>query len=37
MNTRDERQLDEKARTTATAMGNASLDLKIPVGEVLSK
>ena len=35
-NTRDERQLDEKGRTTATAMGNALHDLKIPVGEVLS-
>jgi phosphohistidine phosphatase SixA len=35
-NTRDERQLDKKGRTTATAMGNALHDLKIPVGEVLS-
>jgi phosphohistidine phosphatase SixA len=35
-NTRDERQLDEKGRTTATAMGNALHKLKIPVGEVLS-
>jgi phosphohistidine phosphatase SixA len=35
-NTRDERQLDEKGRTTATAMGNALHELKIPVGEVLS-
>jgi phosphohistidine phosphatase SixA len=35
-NTRDERQLDEKGRTTATAMGKALHELKIPVGEVLS-
>lgn len=35
-NTRDERQLDEKGRTTATAMGKALHDLKIPLGEVLS-
>jgi phosphohistidine phosphatase SixA len=35
-NTRDERQLDGKGRTTATAMGSALHDLKIPVGEVLS-
>ena len=35
-NTRDERQLDEKGRTTATAMGKALHNLMIPVGEVLS-
>jgi phosphohistidine phosphatase SixA len=35
-NTRDERQLDEKGRTTATAMGKALHDLKILLGEVLS-
>jgi phosphohistidine phosphatase SixA len=35
-NTRDERQLDEKGRTTATAMGHALHELKIPVGAVLS-
>jgi phosphohistidine phosphatase SixA len=35
-NTRDERQLDEKGRTTSTAMGNALHQLKIPVGQVLS-
>jgi phosphohistidine phosphatase SixA len=35
-NTRDERQLDENGRTTATAMGKALHDLKIPVGAVLS-
>jgi phosphohistidine phosphatase SixA len=35
-NTRDERQLDEKGRTTVTAMGKALHDLKIPLGEVLS-
>src|ERR1700691_3461462 len=35
-NTRDERQLENKGRTTATAMGNALHELKIPVGEVLS-
>jgi phosphohistidine phosphatase SixA len=35
-NPRDERQLDEKGRTTASAMGNALHELKIPVGEVLS-
>ncbi len=32
----DERQLDEKGRNTATAMGKALHDLKIPVGAVLS-
>lgn len=31
-----ERQLDEEGRTTATAMGQAFRDLKIPVGQVLS-
>lgn len=35
-NTRAERQLDEKGRTLATAMGKALHDLKIPVGAVLS-
>jgi Histidine phosphatase superfamily (branch 1) len=35
-NTRDERQLDENGRTTATAMGKALHALKIPVGAVLS-
>ena len=33
-NTKLERQLDEAGRTTATAMGKALRDLKIPVGEV---
>jgi phosphohistidine phosphatase SixA len=32
----DERQLDEKGRNTATAMGKALHDLKVPVGAVLS-
>jgi phosphohistidine phosphatase SixA len=31
-----ERQLDEKGRTTATAMGEALRRLKIPIGEVLT-
>jgi len=31
-----ERQLDEEGRTTATAMGQALRDLKIPIGEVLT-
>lgn len=35
-NTTPERQLDEAGRNTATAMGKAFRDLKIPVGEVLS-
>jgi phosphohistidine phosphatase SixA len=35
-NTRDERQLDEKGRNTAMAMGNALHELNIPVGELLS-
>src|SRR5579862_6454271 len=35
-NLKVERQLDEEGRTTATAMGKALRDLKIPVGEVLA-
>ena len=35
-NVKVERQLDEVGRTTATAMGKALRDLKIPVGEVLA-
>jgi phosphohistidine phosphatase SixA len=35
-NVKVERQLDEAGRTTATAMGKALRDLKIPIGEVLS-
>jgi phosphohistidine phosphatase SixA len=35
-NVRRERQLDERGRTTATAMGEALRDLKIPVGDVLT-
>jgi phosphohistidine phosphatase SixA len=35
-NTKLERQLDETGRTTATAMGKALRDLRIPVGEVMS-
>ena len=35
-NVKPERQLDEVGRTTATAMGKALRDLKIPVGEVLA-
>jgi phosphohistidine phosphatase SixA len=35
-NTKPERQLDEEGRTTATAMGKALRNLKIPIGEVLS-
>lgn len=31
-----ERQLDQTGRATATAMGNALRELKIPIGEVLS-
>jgi len=31
-----ERQLDQEGRDTATAMGKALRDLKIPIGEVLS-
>src|SRR5580658_579508 len=34
-NTKPERQLDAEGRTTATAMGKALRNLKIPVGEVL--
>jgi phosphohistidine phosphatase SixA len=35
-NTNIERQLDEAGRASATAMGKALRDLKIPVGDVLS-
>ena len=35
-NVKPERQLDEVGRATATAMGKALRDLKIPVGEVLA-
>jgi len=35
-NVTPERQLDEAGRTSATAMGKAMRDLKIPVGDVLS-
>ena len=35
-NTKPERQLDAEGRATATAMGKALKDLKIPIGEVLS-
>ena len=35
-NTKTERQLDETGRTTATKMGKAMRDLKIPIGDVLS-
>ena len=35
-NVKVERQLDEVGRTTATAMGKALRDLKIPIGEVLA-
>ena len=35
-NVKLERQLDQTGRTTATAMGKALRDLKIPVGEVLT-
>ena len=35
-NTKPERQLDETGRTTATKMGKAMRDLKIPIGDVLS-
>ena len=35
-NINHERQLDEQGRSTATAMGKALRELKIPVGEVLS-
>src|SRR6202012_2267580 len=35
-NTKPERQLDAEGRSTATAMGKAVRDLKIPVGEVFT-
>ena len=35
-NAKDERQLDEHGRTSATAMGEALRRLKIPIGEVFS-
>jgi len=35
-NVKPERQLDEEGRSTATAMGKALRELKIPIGEVLS-
>src|SRR4051812_10311948 len=35
-NTKPERQLDAEGRTTATAMGKALRELKIPIGSVLS-
>ena len=35
-NVKPERQLDQEGRTTATAMGKALRDLKIPIGTVLS-
>jgi phosphohistidine phosphatase SixA len=35
-NVKPERQLDQEGRTTATAMGKALRDLKIPVGEVFT-
>jgi phosphohistidine phosphatase SixA len=35
-NVKVERQLDDVGRTTATAMGKALRDLKIPIGEVLA-
>lgn len=35
-NTKPERQLDAEGRTTATAMGKALRDLKIPIGEVFT-
>jgi phosphohistidine phosphatase SixA len=35
-NSKPERQLDEGGRNTAIAMGKALLDLKIPIGNVLS-
>jgi phosphohistidine phosphatase SixA len=35
-NTRPERQLDEVGRTTATAMGKALREMKIPIGEVFT-
>jgi phosphohistidine phosphatase SixA len=35
-NVKPERQLDQEGRATATAMGKALRDLKIPIGEVLA-
>src|SRR5580698_2239384 len=35
-NLKPERQLDAEGRTTATAMGKALRDLKIPVGDVFT-
>jgi phosphohistidine phosphatase SixA len=35
-NVKPERQLDEVGRTTATSMGKALRDLKIPIGDVLT-
>jgi len=35
-NVKPERQLDEEGRTTATAMGKALRDLKIPIGQVFT-
>jgi phosphohistidine phosphatase SixA len=35
-NVKPERQLDEEGRTTATAMGKALRDLKIPIGDVFT-
>jgi phosphohistidine phosphatase SixA len=35
-NVKPERQLDEVGRTTATAVGKALRDLKIPIGDVLA-
>jgi phosphohistidine phosphatase SixA len=35
-NTKPERQLDQTGRATATAMGKALRDLKIPIGEVFT-
>ena len=35
-NVKPERQLDQEGRATATAMGKALRDLKIPIGSVLS-
>jgi phosphohistidine phosphatase SixA len=35
-NLKAERQLDEEGRTTATAMGKALRELKVPIGDVLA-
>ncbi len=35
-NVKPERQLDEEGRATATAMGKAVRELKIPIGDVLT-